>query len=94
VCGDLQPVHHEPPRTTGRTTHRRPLVHDALATFWDETVASGVPRSSLQAWLLSLASGPARNYVRRERRNPAPRRCPRPASNQPGASQRSIARSI
>ena len=49
------------------------LVHDALTRFWDETVAEGFP-SSIQAKLLSLASGFARNHVRQQRRSKCPHR--------------------
>jgi RNA polymerase sigma-70 factor (ECF subfamily) len=61
----------------------RELAHDALLTFWDETVASGFPES-VQGKLLSLAGGLARNHVRRERRNPATQALPT-SSQAPGS---------
>ncbi len=60
------------------------LVHDALAKFWDETVAAGFPES-IQARLLSLASGNARNHVRREGRNPATQALPTSSKEAPGS---------
>jgi DNA-directed RNA polymerase specialized sigma24 family protein len=60
------------------------LVHDALATFWDQTIESGFP-DSLQGRLLSLASGLARNHVRRERRNPANQALPTSSKEAPGS---------
>jgi RNA polymerase sigma-70 factor (ECF subfamily) len=61
------------------------LVHDALTTFWDETVASGFPECGIQARLLSLASGLARNYMRREGRNPATQALPTSSQAPPGS---------
>jgi len=63
------------------------LVHDALTRFWDETVLSGFP-DSLQAKLLSLASGLARNHVRREGRNPATQALPTSSKEAPGSFPR------
>jgi DNA-directed RNA polymerase specialized sigma24 family protein len=63
------------------------LVHDAFATFWDETVASGFPES-IQARLLSLAGGVARNHVRREGRNPATQALPTSSKEAPGSFPR------
>jgi DNA-directed RNA polymerase specialized sigma24 family protein len=58
------------------------LVHEALLAFWDETVAEGFPES-IQAKLLSQASGLARNYVRREGRNPATQALPTSSKEKP-----------
>jgi RNA polymerase sigma-70 factor (ECF subfamily) len=63
------------------------VVHDALAKFWDETVAAGFPES-IQAKLLSLASGLARNHVRREGRNPATQALPTSSKETPGSFPR------
>jgi DNA-directed RNA polymerase specialized sigma24 family protein len=63
------------------------LVHDALTTFWDETIAEGFPES-IQAKLLSLASGLARNHVRREGRNPATQALPTSSKETPGSFPR------
>ena len=63
------------------------LVHDALTTFWDDTVAAGFPES-IQAKLLSLASGLARNHVRREGRNPATQALPTSSKEAPGSFPR------
>ena len=63
------------------------LVHDALTRFWDETVAGGFPKS-IQARLLSLASGMARNHVRREGRNPATFALPTSSKEAPGSFPR------
>jgi DNA-directed RNA polymerase specialized sigma24 family protein len=61
------------------------LVHDTLTAFWDETVAGGFPES-IQAKLLSLAVGYARNYVRREGRNPATQALPTSSKEAPGSA--------
>lgn len=63
------------------------LVHDALVQFWDETVAEGFPES-IQAKLLSLASGLARNQVRRTSRNPATGDQPTSSKEAPGSFPR------
>jgi DNA-directed RNA polymerase specialized sigma24 family protein len=63
------------------------LVHDALTTFWDETVAEGFPES-IQAKLLSLASGLARNHVRHEGCNPATEAMPTSSKETPGSFPR------
>jgi DNA-directed RNA polymerase specialized sigma24 family protein len=60
------------------------LAHDALAKFWGETVAEGFPES-IQAKLLSLASGAARNHVRRKGRNPAKHDLPTSSKETPGS---------
>jgi DNA-directed RNA polymerase specialized sigma24 family protein len=65
----------------------RDLVHDAFITFWDETVAKGFPES-IQARLLSLASGLARNHVRSEGRNPATQALPTSSKEAPGSFPR------
>jgi DNA-directed RNA polymerase specialized sigma24 family protein len=75
-------------RSRGATgTVEMDLVHDAFATFLDETIASGFPES-IQAKLLSLASGRARNYVRREGRNPATQALPTSSKEAPGSFPR------
>jgi DNA-directed RNA polymerase specialized sigma24 family protein len=63
------------------------LVHDAFATFLEETLASGFPES-IQAKLLSLASGLARNHVRGEGRNPATQALPTSSKETPGSFPR------
>jgi DNA-directed RNA polymerase specialized sigma24 family protein len=63
------------------------LVHDALTTFWDDTVADGFPEG-IQARLLALASGLARNHVRREGRNPATEARPTSSKETPGSFPR------
>jgi len=63
------------------------LVHDTLATFWDETVAAGFPER-IQAKLLSHASGLARNHVRHEGRNPATQAMPTSSKETPGSFPR------
>src|SRR5262249_51723862 len=60
------------------------LVHDTLTTFWDETVAGGFPES-IQAKLLSLAIGYARNHVRRVGRDPATQALPTSSKEAPGS---------
>lgn len=60
------------------------LVHDALTDFWDETIADGFPES-IQARLLTHASGLARNHVRREGRNPATQALPTSSQQPPGS---------
>ncbi len=60
------------------------LVHDALTTFWDETVTEGFPES-IQARLVALASGLARNHVRHEDRNPATQAFPTSSKEAPGS---------
>jgi len=46
------------------------LVHQTLTDFWDQTLSGGFP-DSIQAKLLALAMGLARNHVRRDGRDPA-----------------------
>jgi RNA polymerase sigma-70 factor (ECF subfamily) len=60
------------------------LVHEALTSFWKETVATGFPEN-IQAKLLSLASGLARNHVRDEARNPATQALPTSSKEAPGS---------
>lgn len=60
------------------------LAHEALARFWEETVAEGFP-DSIQAKLLSLASGFARHHVRHEGLNPAAADMPTSSKETPGS---------
>jgi DNA-directed RNA polymerase specialized sigma24 family protein len=62
------------------------LVHDAFTDLWDEVVGEGLPES-IQAKLLSLATGLARNHVRREGRNPATQAYPTSSKETPGSFQ-------
>jgi len=63
------------------------LVHEALTRFWDEMLADGFPES-IQAKLVSLASGLTRNHVRREGRNPATQAYPTSSKETPGSFPR------
>jgi DNA-directed RNA polymerase specialized sigma24 family protein len=60
------------------------VVHDGLASFWEQTCAAGFPES-IQARLLGLVSGLARNYVRHERLNPTKFEMPTSSKESPGS---------
>ena len=60
------------------------LVHDALTAFWDDTITGGFPES-IQTRLLGRVSGLARNYMRREKRNPAKQELPTSSKEAPGS---------
>lgn len=60
------------------------LVHEAFTDLWDESVAGGLPES-IQAKLVSLASGLANNQRRRDRRDPATEPLPTSSTDVPGS---------
>lgn len=63
------------------------LVHDAFTELWDTSAAEGLPES-IQAKLVSLASGLASNHRRREGRNPATEPLPTSSTDVPGSFPR------